>query len=368
MRGNVSKHKPLLLTQLHNHVARNAVEACEVLHHNVGPYFNLVFKHRVVPLTLRRVELYGHVIYVFKIAYTVDETSSLAGMMQFVGVSPNFFHHSDAHPLSPNHTYLANIHALPTHRWKGSDMVDLAMGIARALGVKHAWLYDATSRTCDSQTSDQSYDLSMIMLLSRQVTFYGRFGFRPVINTISDHGMLDSGDPITDMCRALRLLKRVHVSSFVEYLKKMLRHLDPSVGKVTSYRLIEHHMYFGVLTVNALDVSELKTDVPLRIPVIKRLLTAFKLQPQKGVFVELFDAETLSCEIKSDFLLLRSMGFPILRLGSKSPSDSENTSRKGDVAWPAWLLLNKVATIRGMRMEADVQSDVKKQRHITACT
>lgn len=329
-------------------------------------------------MVLRRIELHGHVFFVFQIAYTVDETTRFFGMQQFIGM-PAGFHENPDTPVAPNDSYISNIHALPLHRWKGSDMVELALGIARALGVKRASLTDATFRACNTESpqnasSDGSveseeavgYDLSMIMLLSRHISFYGRFGFRPVVDSVWDHGLLTSGDPIIDMCSALRSLARVRVSSFVKYLRSMINYLDPHVGKLTrGYRLVDHLSFFGVVQITSLTASALREDVATRLPLMRRLLVAFSKHPGITVFLSLFDGSSLSCSIKSDFLNLLRRGHHTLRHSAKGTKGKR--IQPADIGWPAWVLLMKVARIRSMRLETIVQSDPDRQRIATVC-
>lgn len=327
-----------------------AVDACAAFHRHHGGRFMLRFKRRSVPMVLRRVELQGHVFFVFQIAYTIQERTGFSGMRLLVGLSSDYVQNS-AGPTTPDDAYVANIHALPAERWKGSDMIELALAISRALGVRRATLYDATRRTCEGGEDDTGYDLSMIMLLSRQVTFYGRYGFRPFPDTVWDHGHLMTGDTRVDLCSALTLLKRVRTSSLKVYMRKMLKSLeDPDA----EYRLVRHMHVYGVLQVEPISRSELKETLPRRVTLIKRLLAA--LRPHEGPLLPLFDGETLPCSVKSDFLELLALGYPVLK------------PKKGtDVQWPAWVSLAQVAYIRRLHMQTVVHADPKMQRQVVMC-
>lgn len=351
--------------------ARNAVEAASMVNRDLNGRFLLRFKRRVVPMILHRVNLHGHLLFVFQIGYDVDETTGFSGMRLIVGLCSEYAEMvvSPVNPRVPNDAYIGLIHALPKHGWKGSDMVELALDIARALGVTRATLHDQATQSCTetSAKDDAGYDLSLVMLLSRQITFYGRFGFRPVVRTLSDRGVLTSGDTITDLCSALGKLKRVQTTSLIQYLRAMLRLLDPPGDKMTvatthGYRLLRNSITnWGVHQTYVMNDADLRVTIPLRIPLMRRLLEAFK--GHKGTFLGLFEGTKLSCATKSDFLELLKMDWPILRLGLKG------SAKKGtpDIQWPAWSHLHKVLWIRNMYMEAVVQTDPALQRVSTSC-
>lgn len=300
-------------------------------------------------------------------------------------------------PNIDNDAYIGLIHALPLNRWKGSDMIELALGIARALGVRRASLFDATFQKCEKEAlgneeggkdaeiltnqkeltrtsahkQEHGYDLSMIMLLSRQISFYGRYGFVPVINNSWDVANLDSDDPKKEICSNLAKLKRVKASSFKNYLRAMLHHLDKP-QPTTGYRLVGHLYEFGVLQVRVLGVDEARTSLPTRVKIMKRLLEAF--EPHDGHLLPLFGdgskglkggAETLSCSAKADMLELLEMGCPILRIDDSRNRKAEKA--KVVVTWPAWHLLEKLMRIRSMSMETVVHADPEKQKCETYC-
>lgn len=166
-------------------------------------------------------------------------------------------------------------------------MIELALGLARALGVCRASLFDAT--------------------------FYRRYGFVPVITSVWDAGNLRSDDPKRELCSALSQLKRVRASSLKTYLRAMLRHLDhprPTLG----HRFISHHYEFGVLQVQVLEVDEARDALPGRVRLMR---------PHDGPLLPLFgdvDAterqkkqQVLTCSAKSDLMELLAMGHPMLR-------------------------------------------------------
>lgn len=375
------------------------MEACTAFHRRVGNSFTLRFKRRAVPMRLRHVEVHGRRTFIFQLGYPVTEETGFTGMRLFVGCSATYFSSHPGAPHTPDEAYVANIHALPRHRWTGSDMIELALDISRAFGVKLASLTDMTFKACKEEDATEEnekpgHDLSMIMLLSRQVTFYGRFGFRPVVDSIFQHGVLVEGDPIGDLCSALALLGRLRTTSFVRYLSAMLKHLDPpsktgktgetgetgqtktssktntSTEKTYGYRLTEDEYYYGVLQTSVMGLKALKATIPLRIPLMKRLLIAFK--PHRGLLLPLFADDVLSCSAKSDFLSLLEMGYPTLRQGSKLQVNGPNGHTRpragsGDVEWPAWTTLTRVSHIRDMRMQAVVQADPAQQRVTTFC-
>lgn len=321
-------------------------------------------------MILHHVVLHGHLMFVFQIGYDIDETVGFSGMRLVVGWCAEYVERivSETDPAKLNEAYIGLIHALPKQRWKGSDMVELALSIARVLGVGRVTLHDQTFQACTEQGANEGagYDLSLVMLLSRQVTFYGRYGFRPVVRSFYDRGALTSGDTTKDLCSALGRLKGVQVSSFVRYLKSMLRLLDPPGDRMTNaitdgYRLMQRSRYFGVLHTEVMPDVHLRANIPLRIPLMRRLLESFR--GHKGMFLALFEGTTLSCTTKADFLELLRMKYPILRMGLKGPA------KKGtrDVDWPAWASLQQVLWIRGMYMEAVVHSDPSLQRVATSC-
>lgn len=374
----------------------NAVEACQALHRRVGGNFILRFKRRLVPMVMRRGEVGGRVYFAFQIAYVVDETTAFPGMQIFVGATSNSLHSSQhGGPATHNEAHIGLIHALPLHRWKGSDMIELALGIARAMGVTRASLRDATYHTCErtkGQTKGQDqdpidpevaenrgahrqyrgYDLSMIMLLSRNVTFYGRYGFLPVASSVWDVSNLNTGDPKADVCATLAKLKHASASSFKRYLRAMLHHLDrpqPTAG----HRFITHSHGFGVLQIYVQPLAAALASIPARVMLMKRLLTSFR--PHEGPFLPLFGDgsdsgtdKTLSCSAKSDMLALLEIGFPILQIHQASGSPRERQKKtKTQIQWPAWRAIEQVSRIRNMSMEAIIHQDPNMQRVKTFC-
>lgn len=327
-------------------VTGSAVDACAAFHRQHGGRFMLRFKRRLVPMVLRRVELQTQVFYVFQIAYTIRETTAFTGMRLQIGLT------SDQTGYTPYDAYIANIHALPDDHWKGSDMIELALAIARMLGVRWASLYDATRRVCEQGTDDAAYDLSMVMLLSRQVTFYGRYGFRPYADSLWDHGRLMTGEIDKDLCAALGALARVRTASLKVYLRSMLRRLEEPDAE---FRLVQHLHAYGVLQIDLLSARDLKDTRPRRVALMKRLSEAFK--GHRGLLFPLFEGDTLPCSVKSDFLELLGMGYPVLK-PKKGP----------DVQWPAWVPLSQVGHIRRLHMHTIVHADPKMQRQTTLCS
>lgn len=359
------------LEDLHMVGARNAVEAASIVHRLWTGRFMMRFKRRIIPMLLQRVSLHGHTAFVFQIAYEIDETTGFAGMRIVVGMSAEYVERivTPNDSLVPNDAYIALIHALPKKRWKGSDMVELALGIARALGVRRATLHDHAFQACTEEGAPEVYgfDLSMILLLSRQITFYGRYGFRPAVRSLSDRGVLTSDDTIKDLCSTLGKLRRVHASSFTRYLKSMLRMLDPPAGDVTvaltdGYRLMRKNYYYGVLHTESMQDTEMRANIPLRVPLMRSLLQSFQ-DHKSGQFLGLFEGTKLACKTKADFLQLLRMDYPILRLGLKGPTKTGTH----DIEWPAWIYLNQVQRIRSMYMEASVHQDPALQRVAAFC-
>lgn len=355
------------LDDLHMVGARNAVEAASIVHRMWKGMFLMRFKRRIIPMVLQRVLLHGHTIFVFQIAYEVDQTTGFTGMRIVVGMSAEYIERivTANDPLVPNDAYVALIHALPKNRWKGSDMVELALGIARALGVRRATLHDHAFQTCTEEGAPELYgfDLSLILLLSRQISFYGRYGFRPAVRSLSDRAWLTSDDTIKDLCSTLSKLRNVHVSSFTRYLKSMLRVLDPPAENITvGYRLLRKNFQYGVLHTETMQDTEMRASIPIRVSLMRRLSQSLK-DHKKGLFLELFEGTKLACKTKADFLQLLSMDYPILRLGLKGPTKAGTH----DIEWPAWTFLKQVQRIRSMYMEAIVHQDPALQRVATFC-
>lgn len=371
--------------------SKSAVEAAAIFHEHINgrDRFELRYKKRVVPMVVRKINLRRRTMYMFQVAYTIDENTGFVGMRIFVGGSMAYFKR-EFPPEQPNEMYVANIHALPAERWTGSDMIELALGIGRALGVKRASLYDMTTRTCStniqpsekkkrpSKERDDSplvhqtaasaasadpptYDLSMIMLLSRSITFYGRFGFRPTADQPNDFSYLPTGRPTADLCDALKVLSRVRVSSFVHYLRAMLRRLTSGIR---DYRLVLDYLPYGVRAIIAMSANDLTTAIPERVTIMKRLLAAFEPRSKDGPLLALFEEETLPCDVKADFMDLLNLSYFTLRHGLKA--NTKPTKGK-DVEWPAWTYLSRVMQIRVLYMETVVQPDPTMQRQTSFC-
>lgn len=343
--------------------ARSAIDACEVLYRRLGGRFSLSFKRRIVPMNLRRIPLSNRVLFILQVDVTVDESMTFSGMQQIIGMNPTNSQDGDG-PPTPNDSYIGFIHAMPAYRWKGSDMVELALGIARSLGVLRTFLYDGTNMACDDDEGS-GFDLSMIMLLTRQVSFYGRYGFQPIAEMLWDHAALTSGHPVDDMCRSLRALKKVRVASFVRYLRSMLSVMDPSTDQARkAFRLVHEDVLFGVPHLNPLKHSAMTTSLPVRVNLMHRLLTAFASVPGSSLLFALFEGSGISCRTKSDFLELHGLSYLTLRLGLKG---SGSKAQPGDVNWPPWSQLTTVTKIRQMRWAANVNADPLLQRVETMC-
>lgn len=344
--------------------AENAVVACEVLHRRTGPSFLMSFKRKTVPMVLHRIAHDGHVFFVFQIAIIKDESMMFTGMQQTIGMSlANTNTNEKLGPPTPNDSYIGYIHAMPLYGWKGSDMVELALGIARALGVQRACLYDGTYKACDGDES--GYDLSMVMLLSRQISFYGRYGFRPVVSSMWEYAFLPTGDPVSDMCKSIAALKRVRVSSFLQYIRSMLHVMDASPGQPKKpFRLVLNQTNHGVLHMYALSAATLASSLHDRIKLMKRLKEEFAKHPRATLMFPLFEGSLLSCTAKSDFLELLGLRYHTLRLGVKGNSPKRLNS---DVQWPAWSHLSNLSKVRGLKWQAIVNQDPALQRVKTMC-
>lgn len=127
--------------------------------------------------------------------------------------------------------------------------------------------------------------------------------------------------------------------------RAMVHHLDrpqPTAG----YRFVTHSHGFGVLQIYVQPLAAALASIPLRVKLMKRLLTAF--HPHEGPLLPLFgdgsDSGTdkaLSCSAKSDMLALLAMSFLILQIHKASGSSREREKTKILIQWPAWRAIEQ---------------------------
>lgn len=348
----------------------SALAACEVVHRARGDQFDIAFKRRRVPLIMRRLVRSGVTVYMLALAYPQDSRRARwNGMQMFVGVT-----NMDSLPLeaSPHQAYMSYVHALPAYRWSGSDMVELGLALARGLGVHSVHLYDAASRSCGNGST---YDLSLIMLLSRRVTFYGRYGFRPLPSTLWDPPYQDTDDALGRLCKLLAGLSRVTVGSLAHYLAGVVRVLTPSAAELEKQKETREKtkakdrvVFVAHETREAGIVDRVNYDLPLGNPALEeagervthalasRLLAALAHVPAGTLLMPLLASGRLDCQTLSDFSrLVSKTRFPDLIRGRET------------IRWSAFPALGQVLAIRRLPMQAVVAADARQQRMASFC-
>lgn len=121
--------------------ALSAVDACaSLLEITGGDPFALIFKGRSVPISMFRTTTTtttpGPVSFGFNLAYKSRRKTGTKPP-QSLGLNMTVGHFGGPTPFAnANGAYLKSIRALPVHHWLGTDMIELALSIARNLGVR----------------------------------------------------------------------------------------------------------------------------------------------------------------------------------------------------------------------------------------
>lgn len=192
----------------------------------------------------------------------------------------------------PYHAYIEYINANIEHGLQGSFLVKFAIAFMQFLGVHKVALYDAANikLVSDNKTGKTCIvPLSFMLFMKDRVTFYGRFGFRPV-QSPNDTSFRDSKERLDTMCKLGKKLQQVQVgklSDYVTNLSKALATLKLSNTSKTSVVAIEKQL------IREYGLTE-RTKV--NIPVTKEFVEGVKTMK---LYLEGFDRKTTLKELFS---------------------------------------------------------------------
>lgn len=337
------------LQDMHTQGATSAVHSCETFWASIGstPDFLLFFNERIIPMSMFCLKVEGLPVFQFVTRYPMPKNAKpgpLLGLnigIGHLGMSDTYG--SDKHIMNVNGAFIKSIRAQPRHHWTGTHMIELGLAIARVLGVRRVRLHDGAIKKCNK--SVRGFSLSLIMLLSRRESFYGRFGFKPI-----------KAGATAELADLLNRISTCTVAGFVRYMTNMIKHLAIDFQAVPSIPLGAELVLNNKAKQHPHDMT--KSQLNTRVKLMSRLVFALtpKAIQKKKLVMHLGDNKACTCQVLADFSALSSIGFLTLRFPQMAHKE---------VCWPPGLLIAHVAQINDMPLEARVQQDAAHQRVIS---
>lgn len=161
---NISKYKSI--TGVKNNIDK--------IHKSYGSIFNIVYKKKTFPVKYFYKKNIGNDKIDYLEFYEKKRHTFIKPfLLQF---------YSQKDDLNKNNCYIVNIHK--TNEITGTEMMDFVLYFLKKLDVKKVFIFDDTKVECN----DRTMDLSLQKLLTKNKSFYQRFGFKYYLS--------DSDDPI----------------------------------------------------------------------------------------------------------------------------------------------------------------------------
>ncbi len=192
-----------------------------ILYKKLGNRFNIQYKRNVMPVFFTKVKsLNGGNTYFF-MKYGVKTP---IGKKLYPFKIQMYYNTENIKLEDVNDVYINNINAIDKDDYKGqksingSTVVEMVILLLKRLHVENAYLNDGASITCET---DKNIKLTPFKLLEKRRTFYMKFGFIPLLNSI----MLRDG-------------RYKNINSFIKMV-------DKSIDKISKIDMKDVHLYMN---------------------------------------------------------------------------------------------------------------------------
>ena len=204
-----------------------------------GKEFYVQFKGRRVPFVIRR-RLFKHDAHtsrrqlkaIYKLSIAYPKTNNMRFPTLNMSIGDDYYIPASGH--------IDYVHRNDEHDLSGTFIVELAITFLKFLAVKHVSLADVA--TADDGSKKCKFELAPYLLLKKNTTFYGKWGFKPQLdfyNTSFD----DEKAKLKRLCQVVNVLKKIKVKNILALLTKMRSALiqiaTKDITKLVTYNVVE---------------------------------------------------------------------------------------------------------------------------------
>lgn len=226
-----------------------------------GLTFKVRYDDKVVPIIIKRYITKDNSIYNISIDYDKMPTMDYYTLVMTI----------DEDTRDYNTAYIAFINKNAEHNLTGSYIVRFAIRFLKMISVQKIALTDAATLS----VNDVDIDLSPYLMLKSSSTFYGKFGFKPVIT--NDTTAYESNeDMLKRLCSLVSRLQKVKVKSLINYVDKLQNALAKADVKTIEMFHIGKSFDYGIKRIIKLRhdyLVTLNTNIEILQPVLQKYKT-----------------------------------------------------------------------------------------------
>lgn len=175
-----------------------------------GKKFYVQFKGRRIPFIVKRRLSKQKFIYKLSIAYTQKNNMIYPTLNMSIG----------DYDYAPENGYIDYVHRNDEHNLSGTFIVDLAIAFMKYLAVKQVSLADAAKANTNDENKRCTFDLAPYLLLKKNTTFYGKWGFKPELS-IYNTSFENEKEKLKRLCKVVSRLQNIQVKDILLLLNKM---------------------------------------------------------------------------------------------------------------------------------------------------
>lgn len=182
------------------------------IYEKYGNNFNLRYKKKVLPIIFEKVKLIYNGIEYYELKYDIPKRTDylIPLIISFIDIPSKEIN---------NNSYINSIHK--TDKISGSELVELALKINEAFGVNEVFINDGTNVKCGNQTMD----LSFYSLISKNRTYYMKFGFNYYIKDKSTSLYIKFNN-INDLEKTInntiKIIKDIKINEIIDFYNNLL--------------------------------------------------------------------------------------------------------------------------------------------------
>jgi hypothetical protein len=195
-----------------------------------GKQFYVQFRNRRIPFIVKR-RLEGRSqkgVYALSIAYTQTHKMNFPTLNMTIGDDSD----------SPESAYIDYVNRNDEHDLSGTFIVELAITFLTYLGVKEVSLQDAAS--IDDESNRCRFQLAPYLLLKKNTTFYGKWGFKP-LSHLHNTSYEDNKAKQKRLCQIVSRLQKTQIKDMLALLRKTKTTLTTlkDLSKLITYDVME---------------------------------------------------------------------------------------------------------------------------------